>query len=203
MIRKAARSMLQISSSMEPSPPYHYSRTTTRSWYRPGPEGFARECCTQPFGQRSTRASALGEPKGECLGRVLLSPKGCVQPKALALLRKDEKCECQKDEKCISPFWPRASVSGGDVIFRKELRLPFVYVSCVNRSQVFQLREISFAFLYFLAFVGPRSSTHCAAHTANAIQSLADACSARSAHCSCRFMSSAAVRNIPRCPPPH
>jgi hypothetical protein len=29
---------------------------------------------------------------------------------------------------------------------------------------------------------------------ANAIQSLADACSARSAHCSCRFMSSAAVR---------
>lgn len=50
MIRKAARSMLHISSSMDPSPPYHYSRTTTRSWYRPGPEGFARECCTHPFG---------------------------------------------------------------------------------------------------------------------------------------------------------
>jgi hypothetical protein len=54
MIRKAARSMLHISSSMEPSPPYHYSRTTTRSWHRRGPEGFARECCTHPF-ERSTR----------------------------------------------------------------------------------------------------------------------------------------------------
>ena len=164
--------MLHISSSMDPSPPYHYSRTATRSWYRPGPEGFARECCTHPFGPLASAP----------LAERVCSGQG-TRPFAKGL-----KVRVPKGRKVHLALLAEGVSFGRRCAFQK--RAPSPVRLCLMRQQKpgFPVREISFAFLYFLAFVGPRSSTHCAAHMANAIQSLADACSARSAHCSCRFM---------------